>query len=85
MAIQINGQIFSDKERKKENKAKLPTRGKTQVGKRIWFLDDLDLYEGIITEDRDDWFYLTSVTNQNIHKNWEQQTSLMPKKDIRFV
>ena len=84
MAIQINGQIFSDKERKKVNKPKASS-GKSQVGKRIWFLDDIDLYEGIITEDRDDWFYLTSVTNQNIHKDWEKQTSLMPKGDVRFV
>ena len=84
MAIQINGQIFSDKERKKVSKPKA-AKVKSQVGKRIWFLDDLDLYEGIITEDRDDWFYLTSVTNQNIHKGWEKQTSLIPKRDVRFT
>lgn len=84
MAILVDGKIVSDKERKKKPKVGRKTTQLNIIGKSVWFLDGVELYEGNIIKDNDEEHYLVEAVNKNIHKNGEAQTCIVPKKDIRF-
>ncbi len=84
MAILIDGKIVSDKERKKKPKAGRKTTQLDIIGKDVRFLDGVELYEWVVVKDNDEEHYIVEAFNKNIHKHWELQSCIVPKKDIRL-
>jgi len=76
--------IISEKQRKANLKPTKKNGINSNVWQKVWFLYDLDLYEGVITWEPDDEHYMVEATNKNIHTHNEKQTSIQPRNNCRF-
>jgi len=86
MAVKINGKLVSDKERKQLEKTKVSfKKTKDDIWRKVWFLNGLELYEGVIKKEIDNGHYVVEARNKNIHKNGELQACIIPKRDVRFI